>query len=336
MKKQHYMNNDERQQLFAMRRNRIPVAEIARQLGFCRQTIYNELRLGAYEHERGGFIQIRYSPEKAAVKHQYEQTNKGRPLKIANDREYADYLERLICGTQPDGSTDRRKRYSPAAALATARRGNFKTCICTSTLYSYIEKGIFLHLTNADLWQKSKVKKHRLVQRIAHPELPSINNRPEWINSREEPGHFEMDLIVSCRSGSGAVLTMTERTGRYEVIRKLKNKKAETIRTELAEIKKVLPGIKSISTDNGVEFLQYQDLRATVSCPIYYCHSYAAWEKGTNENHNRIVRRWFPKGTNFGRVTAEEIADCESWMNDYPRKKLGWLTPNEFYRAWSA
>jgi IS30 family transposase len=327
MKKQHYMTHDEREQLEALHRAHVPVVEIARQLGFCRQTIYNELKVGMYEHERNGFIQHRYSAHKAGQRHKYAQTAKGRPLKIGNDRAYAEFLEKKMLS-----SGDKRKRFSPAAALAQANKEGFQTTICVSTLYSYITKKVFLHLRNRDLIEKSKRRKlgYHPVRRIAHPDLPSITNRPDYINSREEPGHFEMDLVISCAKGSGAVLTMTERTGKAEIIRKLKDKKAETVREALKEIKKQGVKFKSITTDNGSEFLQYEELQAVANCPIYYCHSYAAWEKGTNENHNRMIRRWFPKGTDFNKVSKTDIAACQEWMNNYPRKSLDWLTPNEF------
>jgi IS30 family transposase len=335
MMKQHYMTRDERQKLEALHLAGLPVAKIALQLGFCRQTIYNELKTGSYTHTCEWWDETRYSPDKAEKIHRKRQEMKGRPLKIGKDLEYANYLENLIRGIQPDGKLDRRRRYSPAAALAAARKeGRFQTTICTATLYSYIEKGIFLKLSQKDLWEGTRQKKreYKPVQRIAHNHLPSITDRPNWINSREEPGHYEMDLIVSCAKGSGAVLTMTERTGRLEIIRKIKDRKAETIRAELTKIHRQLPDIKSITTDNGPEFLEYQELLAVVGCPVFYCHSYAAWEKGTNENHNRMIRRWFPKGTDFSKIPRREIEECEAWMNNYPRRALGWMTPNEFTR----
>ena len=194
---------------------------------------------------------------------------------------------------------------------------------------------IFLHVTNKNLWEKSKKKKqgYHPIRRIAHANLPSITDRPEHINSREEPGHWEMDLVVSSTKGKGALLTLTERTGRVELIQNIPNKKAATVRKKIAGLKKQLPHgmtIKSVTTDNGSEFLEYEELKKVFSCEIYYCHSYAAWEKGTNENHNRMIRRWFPKGTDFSKVSAREIKECEQWMNNYPRKTLGWLTPLEF------
>lgn len=88
---------------------------------------------------------------------------------------------------------------------------------------------------------------------------------------------------------------------------------------------------KSITTDNGPEFLEYEKLRRSslgdVRFQVWYCHSYAAWEKGSNENHNRMIRRWFPKGTDFTKVTKKQVADIQHWMNSYPRKVLDWKTP---------
>ncbi len=335
--KQHYMTKDERQQLEALYTAGIPVAQIARQLGFCRQTIYNEIKRGLYVHTCKWWDEVRYSAQKGQQKHDYQQTAKGRPLKIGHDHAYAQRLENLILGKQPNGKIDRRKRYSPAAALAQARREGYETTVCTTTLYSYIYKNVFLHLTTKSLWEKNRPKKQKReeVRRIAHPALPSIEDRPGYVNSREEPGHIEIDLIVSCEKGSGALLTVTERAGRYECIRKLPDKKAATVRKALQSIRRSMPEIKSVTADNGPEFLEYEKLHAVVKCPVYYCHSYAAWEKGANENHNRMIRRWFPKGTDFSKVKSRDIAECQEWMNDYPRKSLGWITPREFYQQWA-
>ena len=96
-----------------------------------------------------------------------------------------------MLGVQADGKVDQRKRYSPAAALAEARKAGFALTVCASILYSYIDKRVFLHLTNKDLWEKGKPKKqgYQPVRRIVHQALPSITERPEHVNRREEYGH---------------------------------------------------------------------------------------------------------------------------------------------------
>ena len=133
-KQQHYMTYDERQQLEALYIAGIPVARIARQLGFCRQTIYNEIRRGLYTHTCYFWDELRYSAQKAQQQHEYNQTAKGRPLKIGKDHAYARRLEELMTGREQSGKTDRRKRFSPAAALAQARKEGHSTVICTATL----------------------------------------------------------------------------------------------------------------------------------------------------------------------------------------------------------
>ena len=335
----HNMTRDERQKLEALRKAKVPVAEIARLLGFCRQTIYNELHRGAYIHTCDYWDEVRYSADKGQLIHDANQSVKGRPLKIGRDRAYADFLEKKMLGIQEDGKVDKRKRFSPAAALAAARAEGFHTSICITTLYSYIDKRVFLHLTNKDLWEKRKRNKrgYQTVRRIVHPTLPSITDRPEQIGLRSEPGHWEMDLVVSGSGAKGALLTLAERYTREEMIFKLPDKRAITVRAVFDRLEKRMgrkrfrEKFRSITTDNGPEFLEYNQLTRSIfggkRFDIWYCHSYAAWEKGTNENHNRMIRRWFPKGTDFSKVKETEIAALQDWMNGYPRRVLNWKTP---------
>lgn len=343
MGKQHYMTKEERLKLEALREAGISVSEIAKQLGFCRKTIYNELNRGAYHRivERFGIYrdETHYSADKAQQITEYNQSAKDRPMKIGSDRAYADFLEDKMLGKQADGKTDKRKRYSPAAALAEARKEGFTTSVCVSTLYSYIDKRVFRHLTNKDLWIKSIQKKrnYETVKRIAHPLLPNITQRPAAADSREEYGHWEMDLIIGAKGTLPVLMTLSERSRRKEMIFKLPNRKAATIRGVFDKLEKRMPDFsyhfKTITTDNGSEFLKYDELVKSIyggkRFEVYYCHSYASWEKGTVENHNRMIRRWFPKGTDFRRVTKKEIAELQDWMNNYPRKILNWKTPNE-------
>ena len=124
-KKQHYMTERERYKLESYLEAGRGVSWIARKLGFCRQTIYNEIERGKYTHDCGWYEEERYSADKGQQIHKYNQTAKGRPLKIGTDRAYANFLERKMLGVQDSGKVDRRKRYSPAAALELARREGF-------------------------------------------------------------------------------------------------------------------------------------------------------------------------------------------------------------------
>lgn len=327
-KGQHYMTERERYQLEAYRRAGKGVSWIAREMGFCRQTIYNELKRGAYLHTYRWWDEERYSADKGQQIFAQKQRHKGRPAKLEQAPEYRQFLEDRLIGKQPDGKVVKWKRCAPAVALELARRAGFSVTVCVGTLYRAIYRGRMGRARPCNLWEAPYrwKPKEREKRRTPHPQFPSIEDRPAEINQRRELGHLEMDLVVSGDKGKAALLTMTDRKSRKETIRKLPDKKAASVVATLKTLKKA--SIQSVTTDNGSEFLSYQAMKQHIP-EIYYCHSYSAWEKGTNENHNRMIRRRFPKGTNFDRVSEKKILELEDWMNDYPRKILGWRTPNE-------
>ena len=313
--KQHYMTYPERVRLEEKLRYKVPKAQIARELGFSLQTIYNEIQRGRYEHEKDGFLQWRYSADRAQNIFEKKQLRKtGRPLKIGHDLAFANFLERKIL----------HDHFSPAAALAEARKQRFQTSICVGTVYNYITQGVFYELTNADLLEKPtrKPQKKNEEPKVAHPTLPSIEQRPEQINRRSEPGHWEMDLVVGPQGSRPVLLTLTERVTREEIIVKLSDRRAVTVRRAIDRLERSMgkrafrEKFRSITTDNGSEFMEYELLIQSVYSgtrfQIWYCHSYAAWEKGTNENHNRMIRRFFPKGTDFVNVLPV-LVNCVEW-----------------------
>ena len=324
---QHYMTEQERYKLEAYLRAGKSVTWIAAQLDCSRQTIYNELA-------RGGDAKAG-SPGYSAAMGQQAQVdrsrNKGCPPKLNQDAPLLAYLEKKMLGIQEDGTTDERKRYSPAAALAAARADGLDVNISVATLYNYIDQGVFQQLRNSDLWEKlrRKPRKKRKTPKRVHKDLPSIEERPKEIEKRDELGHWEMDLVVGPIGSRPCLLTLTERTTRQEIIIKLPDKRARSVRKAFNRLERKTPDFrnkfKSITTDNGSEFLEYDKLKKSVKgkgdrFKIYYCHSFSAWEKGSNENHNRMIRRWFPKGTDFTKVKVKEIKLCQEWMNNYPRK----------------
>lgn len=331
--KQHYMTYPERIRLETMLRFKVPVAQIARELGCCRQTIYNEMRRGEYTRIKQvhGFDRDvkEYSADKGQQLHDKATRNKGTQLKISGKLDYAEYLEERIL----------KYRRSPAAALAEARKVGFDTSICVATLYTYINDGVIHGISNSKLWEKNsrRKRKKRPKQRISHPQYPSIMQRPSYINDRKEPGHWEIDLILGTQKSKAALMILSERYTREVIIRRIPEKKTTYVIAELDEIERSTPDFKArfktITSDNGGEFLDYNGMRRSIyqgeRCQVYYCHSYASWEKGTIERNNRIIRRFFPKGTNFDMVTKEQVAAVQDWINNYPRKILGWKTALE-------
>ena len=160
----------------------------------------------------------------------------------------------------------------------------------------------------------------------------SIELRPVKANLRGEPGHWESDLIVSARHGKSSLLVLVDRQNRHLHLRLLPNRQAHTVRQALftilqAQVKKTL------TVDNGPEHQELAFLEpvfADNDFKIYFCHPYCAWERGTVEAINGILRRFFPKKTNFDEVTAQQVQNVQDWFNHRPMKVLGYLTPLEY------
>ncbi|HGP9371956.1 TPA: IS30 family transposase [Streptococcus pneumoniae] len=156
------------------------------------------------------------------------------------------------------------------------------------------------------------------------PAGQSIEQRSEAINLRLENGHYEIDTVLLTRAKNYCLLVLTDRKSRHQIIRLIPNKSAEVVNQALKLILKQHK-ILSITADNGTEFNRLFDVFSEEH--IYYAHPYASWERGTNENHNRLIRRWLPKGTK--KMTPKEVAFIEKWINNYPKKCLDYKSPRE-------
>ncbi|WP_088847468.1 IS30 family transposase, partial [Streptococcus pneumoniae] len=156
------------------------------------------------------------------------------------------------------------------------------------------------------------------------PAGQSIEQRSEAINLRLENGHYEIDTVLLTRAKNYCLLVLTDRKSRHQIIRLIPNKSAEVVNQALKLILKQHK-ILSITADNGSEFNRLSNVFSEEH--IYYAHSYASWERGTNENHNRLIRRWLPKGTK--KMTPKEVAFIEKWINNYPKKYLDYKSPRE-------
>jgi IS30 family transposase len=266
--------------------------------------------------------------------------NKGPSLKIGKDHALVKHIEEKIVN----------EKYSPDAVIGEIRvkKLAFETKICTKTVYNYIDRGdVFLRLTNKDLPVKRDRKKGAYKHvKIAHKNLKgrSIEERSKAIEKREEYGHWEMDCVVGKQGGSSsALLVLSERKTREEMIFKIPDKTQESViqiidTLECKFKERFKEKFKTITVDNGSEFLNHERLEKSFINPaekrvlIYYAHPYSSWERGTNENINKLIRRFIPKGTDIGIITKVKIKKIEKWLNNYPRKIFGYKSSNDMKR----
>ena len=316
--------------------------EIADRLRVDPSTVYRELKRGSYDKLDGKTWKLipTYSPDIAEQRYQAHLREKGPNLKIGKDHELASYIEQTIID----------KDCSPAAVYGYALEEGrtFKTHISVPTIYSYIKKGVFLNLTQKALPRhgvhKGDYKKVKTKDPARAPAGESIEKRPAEVKDREEFGHWEMDTVYSAAETSlRALLVLTERKTRKEIIIVMPDRTAKSTVLALnrlerrfgAKFRKIF---KSITVDNGTEFSDLEGMKKSIlysglRTKFYYCHPYSSWERGSNENLNRMIRRKFPKGTSFADVTRKQVQNVEDWMNNYPRKVLGYLTAEMAYQT---
>lgn len=320
---------------------KVPKAKIAESLNVCLKTIYNEIARGMCEQLTSEYeFMQRYCPETSERKYQENLRAKGPEIKLGKDYAFVDYIEDQIINN----------KRSPGAALAQISIDGleFKTRICETTLYNWIYRGdIFLRITEDNLLYRGKNRKsdrQSAPDRARMAKGETIENRPQEIAERITFGHWEMDSIIGSKGSKSALVVLTERLTRYPVIAWVPDHTADSVVRVLDRIERKLGAgfrsvFKSITVDNGCEFQDCSGMQRSrqVKIPrtkIYYCHPYTASERGSNENMNRIIRRFFPKGTNFDQVTAAEVAEVESWLANYPRRILGWKTPQILFEKY--
>ena len=336
------INEKTRYKIEAYLEEGMKASQIAKLLNYSVRTIQREIKLGLvkqrvkntnYKKYEEEYIEIEiYRADVAQRKHDENASRKGRNLKIGNDYELVDYIEEKI----------KNEHYSPDAVIGRIKfeGKKFKCEICTKTLYSYIDKGIFLNISNGDLYMKNNKKRsYKKVRTVAlnNKTGKSISERSEEIDDRSEKGHWEIDLFVGKKGTKPAILTLVERKTRKSVYILIKDKTQKEVLLAIKKIRKKLGGdfddvIKTITADNGPEFLDSEGIKKAADCSeVYYAHPYCSWERGSNENSNRMLRRFIPKGTNIGTVTESRLQQIEDFVNNYPRKILGYRTANEAY-----
>lgn len=309
------------------------------------------------ELERGGmvehvltelpFTRIEYNAEHAQIDAEEKMKYKGGPPPKSGKH------HELVGGRIAELILE--KGYSPYAVLQKLEKDNAwppGLRICEKTLYNWIEAGgdIPGGVTIENLPRKGKMKrttghgggkrKHANVEFATR----SIEKRPKEVLSRLEAGHWEGDTVYSTKNGSReCLLTLVERSTRMELIFKIRDRSTKSVKDAFDKLERQLGSrlfrkiFLSVTFDNGSEFSDVHGLERSVLTKgnrtvLYFAHPYCSCERGTNENHNGIIRRFLPKGTDFAFIKAKEVKEIQNWMNTYPRRILNGSTPLQSFK----
>lgn len=302
---------------------------MALMLGVSPQTILNEIKRGTVTTKRKINNKVKYKDEYSPIYGQYVyETNRMKShnkSKFNKVKEFLEYAEKLIL----------EDKLSPDVVIGRALvEGLFtkEEVVCVNTLYRYIDEGR-LKVKNINLKEKVERKKRKSKPKENKKILGiSIDERPEHIDNREEFGHFEIDTVHGKKGESTCLLTLTERKTRKGIVVLIDFKDSESVTYALNKIIKEYPKgiIKSITADNGAEFSTLNEYFSNV-VEVYFAHPYSAFERGGNENFNKLIRQFIPKGTSIDDYDRQYVENIVDRINNTPRKILGYQTANEAF-----
>lgn len=303
--------------------------QIAAIIGVCPQTINNEIDRGTVDQLKKINNKLVYStsyfPDTAQTNYENNRLRCHRPSKFNQVKPFLGFFVNQF----------KKEQWSPDATVGRAHAKKLfesNEMVSTSTLYKYIDLQL-LEIKNIDLAEKSHRPTKRHVSKKHKRVLGrSIEERPDNVDDRLEFGHFEIDTVVGKRNGhESVVLTLIERKTRFEIMRLIDGRDSDSVDYAMNEIKESYGDvIKSITTDNGPEFTNLEYTMSEI-CDVYFTHPYTSSERGTNEVHNRMIRRDLPKGLSLDAVSPRSISAINSRLNNLPRKILEYQTPQESF-----
>lgn len=298
----------------AMRSQRVAMAEIARQLDRHRSTIYREVARNRSTYD-GAYRAA------AAVEHTNGRRSRSRRNRRYGPADFAPIEEYL------------REDWSPEQIVGQFRR-NGRPVMSHATIYSHVRTDeardgtLWGHLRGSRKQRRKRYRSQDSRGRLAGKTM--IGDRPQIVAQRQRLGDWEGDTVHG--KGKACVLTLVERKSGLIRIAKLSGATAEeTTRSAVRLLLGELHPVHSITTDNGSEFHGFKDIERLLDTKVYFATPHHAWERGTNENTNGLVRQYLPKGSCLADLTQDQCDAIAAKLNHRPRKRHGFLTPHEVY-----
>jgi transposase, IS30 family len=310
MRTYHQLTQGQRYQIYALKKTRHSLSEIAEVIGVHKSTVSRELNRN--QGQRG------YRPQQAqnlAVQRRQKATPRiSRQTWVG--------VEKLL-----------RQDWSPEQISGRLKKEQ-KVCISHEWIYQHV---LVDKRAGGDLYKHLRCQKKRRKRYGAYdrrgqlPNCRSIEERPAVVNARKRLGDWEIDTMIG-KSHKQAILTLTERKSRFTMLAKVAHRTASAVRQQVCRV--LLPvqdKVHTLTSDHGKEFADHEQIAEALNLKFYFAHPYAAWERGTNENTNGLLRQYFPKKSDFQSVSNKELIQTMSKLNFRPRKSLRFKTPFEVF-----
>lgn len=321
-KKRHLLTLWDRQIIYAMQEQGCGVREIGRYLDINASIVSRELvrnraprrlKLTAIE-------QANWADQRARERLKARKRGKRCSIKVLGVQEHI--IDKLIDKVSPE-------------AIAARMEEFIGESVSYSTIYRWVKKD--MPILKQYLPEKGKKRRQRVMDRRgrfgqAAAAKRSLEERPAEANERSDVGHLEGDTIHGCKGTSAAVLSIRDRKTRLHYFVKVKNLEAATVTSAIIELLERIPAAfrKTLTFDRGSEFADWPMIEKYFpELKVYFCEAYCPYQKGTNERGNRDFRKYYPKGSNFDEVTAEEVKKVQEKINLHPMKLHHWHSPYE-------
>lgn len=318
-----HLTEHERYVIYHLTLCKLSDREIGRRLGRCHTTIAREVKRNGPNH-RGVYWNV------AAHQTAMERRRKPRHARRRSNQRLVAYVESGL-----------RARWSPETIVGRMRVDHptrEKMRISAECIYAWIYRDA---RSGGDLYRclrrkrrfRRKQRRYGSGRRFIAGRI-SIAERPAVVEKRKRFGDWEGDTVEGGKQ-SGFIVTHVERKSRYLIAAKLPDKRSQplaerTVRA-FADIPQSLK--KTLTFDNGSEFAAFRLIEEQAGFKVYFANPYAAWERGTNENTNGLLRDYFAKGSDFSQITDTKLAEVVARLNNRPRKCLGYRTPHEVFTA---
>ncbi len=310
MKTYHQLTQVQRYQIYALRKTKHKLAEIAKVIGVHKSSISRELKRN--RGKRG------YRPRQAQA------------LAVARRQQV---VSRITAQVWKLVESLLQRDWSPEQISGRLKKEQ-NIRISHEWIYQHIlvNKQAGGHLYQHLRCQKKRRKRYGTYDRRGKlPNCRSIEERPASVNTRKRLGDWEVDTVIG-KQQKQAMLTLTERKSRFTLIGKVPRRTAQAVRQQVCKL--LLPvkdKVRTLTSDHGREFADHKRIADTLQLKFYFAHPYAAWERGTNENTNGLLRQYFPKKSDFKTISNKKIAQTMSKLNFRPRKTLRFKTPFEVF-----
>ncbi|HRD70549.1 MAG TPA: IS30 family transposase [Legionella sp.] len=294
--------------------------DIAKEVGVSQSTISRELNRNiTFVRTKLGSWQ--YKPDYAQANADRRHKEKNKKIKLTP--EIANFIREKIL-----------QKWSPDQISGYAKKHQLFS-IGKEWIYQFILKD---KVMGGKLYLNMRHQNKKYRKRYGSPKRTGpiknrrfIEERPKIVDEKNRIGDWEIDTIIG-KQQKQAVVSIVERFSKKTILRKVSNRTANMVSTVTIEsLKKISGTVLSITLDNGSEFAFHEKISQELNTDFYFAHPYSSWERGVNENTNGLVRQYLKKGSSFSNVTDIQLEMIANDLNNRPRKKLGYATPNEIF-----